>query len=155
MDASASIAIGHMKFYGHVSFSMSLAFVTETVAYDVCALVELAHELQMAQEEQLLRAFLDLDRSADERGQEQALKGVRKAQVKLATYYLHIGDTGRARRIWTEIDLPFELARTRTLPLGVLLVVHPSAPFFLFLRSALRLSVVHASRRRGERLPPR
>ncbi len=97
-------AIGHMKYYGHVSFNMSLSFVTETVAYDVCALVELAHELGLPQEEQLLRAFLDLDRSAEERGQEQALKGVRKAQVKLAAYYLTVGEPQKAQRIREDME---------------------------------------------------
>lgn len=101
---AAVTAIGHMKYYGHVSFSMSLSFVTETVAYDVCALVELAHELKLPQEEQLLRAFLDLDRSADERGQEQGLKGVRKAQVKLAAYYLTVGELDKARRIREDME---------------------------------------------------
>lgn len=101
---AAVAAIGHMKYYGHVSFNMSLSFVTETVAYDVCALVELAHELGLPQEEQLLRAFLDLDRSAEERGQEQALKGVRKAQVKLATYYLTVGEPDKAHRIREDME---------------------------------------------------
>jgi hypothetical protein len=102
--AAAVGAIGHMKYYAHVSFAMSLSFVTETVAYDVCALVELAHELKLPQEELLLRAFLDLDRSAEERGQEQALKGVRKAQVKLATYYLTVGEPHKAQRIREDME---------------------------------------------------
>jgi hypothetical protein len=97
--AAAVTAVGHMKYYANVSFMMSLPFVTETVAYDVCALVELAHGLKAPEEEQLLRAFLDLDRSAHERSQEQALKGVRKAQVKLAAYYLTVGANEKARRI--------------------------------------------------------
>jgi hypothetical protein len=97
--AAAIAAVGHMRYYGHVSFGMSLSFVTETVAYDVCALVQLAHELKLPEEEALLHAFLDLDRSADERGQEQALKGVRKAQVKLAAYYLTAGEAEKAQRI--------------------------------------------------------
>jgi hypothetical protein len=78
---------------------MSLSFVTETVAYDVCALVQLAHELGRPEEDALLRAFLDLDRSADEQGQEKALKGVRKAQVKLAAYYLTAGESEKAGQI--------------------------------------------------------
>ena len=39
-------------------------------------------------------------------GQESALSGVRKAQVKLATYYLSRGETARARRIYD--DMRFE-----------------------------------------------
>jgi hypothetical protein len=34
----------HMKYYGLVGFEMNLNFVTETVAYDMSALAQLAHE---------------------------------------------------------------------------------------------------------------
>jgi hypothetical protein len=102
--AAAVAAVGHMKYYAHVSFGMNLSFVTETVAYDVYALVELAHELKLPQEEALLHIFLDLDRSANERGQEQGLKGVRKAQVKLAAYYLTVGEQEKARRIREDME---------------------------------------------------
>ncbi len=95
----AVAAVGHMKYYGHTSFQMNLAFVAETVAYDVCALVELAHDLKVREEETLLRLFLDLDLPASEREKEQGLKGVRKAQVKLAAYYMISGDSEKAQRI--------------------------------------------------------
>ncbi len=96
---TALAAVGHMKYYGNVSFDMKLAFVTETVAYDVGAVCALAHDLDAEGQDKILRLFLDLDRPAEERGQEQGLKGVRKAQVKLAAYYLAAGDELRARRI--------------------------------------------------------
>jgi hypothetical protein len=38
----------HMKYYGNVSYDMKLSFVTETVAYDVGALCQVAHELGIA-----------------------------------------------------------------------------------------------------------
>ncbi len=101
---AAVAAVGHVKYYGHVSFNMNLSFVTETVAYDVCALVELAHELRRPEEDALLHAFLDLDRSAEEGVQEKALKGVRKAQVKLAAYYLTVGEPAKARRIRDDME---------------------------------------------------
>ncbi len=97
--AAALTAVGHMKYYGHVSFDMKLSFVTETVAYDVGAVCQLAHELGLPEEDALLFAFLDLDRPSPERSQEQALKGVRKAQVKLAAYYIAAGAEEKARRI--------------------------------------------------------
>jgi hypothetical protein len=103
-DGEAAIrAVGHMKYYGHVSFDIQLSFVAETVAYDVCALVALAHSLKSSAEEQLLRAFLDLDRPLSERGQEQGLKGVRKAQVKLAAYYIAVGEEAKAQRIKEDV----------------------------------------------------
>ncbi len=92
-------AVEHMKYYGNVSYDMKLSFVTETVAYDVSGICQVAHELGLEEEQALLDSFLELDRASPERGQEQALKGVRKAQVKLAAYYLMVGEEAKARRI--------------------------------------------------------
>ena len=89
----------HMIYYGHVSFDMKLTFVTETVAYDVSTLVQTAHELGVVEEEPMLEAFLELDRPLRAQSQESALVGVRKAQVKLAAYYLSHGLEARARTI--------------------------------------------------------
>ena len=97
--AAALTAVGHMKYYGHVSFQMNLSFVAETVAYDVGTLCQLAHELRVPEEDQVLAVFLDLDMPSTEREKEAGLKGVRKAQVKLAAYYLADGDEARAARI--------------------------------------------------------
>lgn len=91
--------VKHMNYYGHVSFDMKLTFVTETVAYDVSALCQYANEQGAAEEEQMLAHFLELDRPLRVSSQESALLGVRKAQVKLAAYYLMRGEEGKARRI--------------------------------------------------------
>ncbi len=98
-DAFAATAVGHMKYYGHTSFQMNLAFVAETVAYDISTLCALAHELGSAEEDGILHIFLDLDMPTAEREKELGLKGVRKAQVKLAAYYIAAGDEERAERI--------------------------------------------------------
>jgi hypothetical protein len=91
--------VGYMKYYGHVSFDVQLTFITETVAYDVSTLCEVACGLGSEQEELLLEEFLDLDRPLLNHGQERGLLGVRKAQVKLACYYLAIGHEDKAQRI--------------------------------------------------------
>ena len=99
-DTDAALeGLRHMIYYGHVSFDMKLTFVTETVAYDVSSLVESAHSLGLSVEDSMLESFLDLDRPLRTQSQEGALIGVRKAQVKLATYYLVRGCSERARRI--------------------------------------------------------
>jgi len=100
---AALTAVGYMKYYAHVSFDMKLPFVTETVAYDVGAICQLAHELGHEGESEFLRAFLELDRPSPERVQEQALKGVRKAQVKLAAYYLEAGEEQKAKLIYQDM----------------------------------------------------
>lgn len=91
--------VKHMKYYGLISFEMNLSFVTETVAYDMSALAQLANELGSPVEKEIVAEFLGLDRGPFVRGQEQALLGVRKAQVKLAAYYLASGQEERARSI--------------------------------------------------------
>jgi hypothetical protein len=100
---AAAAAVEHMKYYAHVSYNMSLSFVTETVAYDVSALCEVAHELGLEQEDEILDCFLELDRPSTRQAQEVALMGVRKAQTKLAAYYLLAGDREKARRIYLDM----------------------------------------------------
>lgn len=96
---AARAGVRHMKYYGLVSFEMDLTFVTETVAYDMSALAQLAHHLNSPAESEILRDFLELDRPPFVRGQERALMGVRKAQVKLAAHYLAAGAPERAQAI--------------------------------------------------------
>ncbi|MET0795657.1 MAG: DUF2254 family protein [Polyangiaceae bacterium] len=91
--------VKHMNYYGHVSFDMKLTFVTETVAYDLSALCQYANEQGAPEEEEMLSHFLELDRPLRVSSQENALLGVRKAQVKLAAYYLMRGEHEKARRI--------------------------------------------------------
>ncbi len=98
-DAAAIEGVKHMNYYGHVSFDMKLTFVTETVAYDVSALCQYAAEAGSAAERPMLEDFLELDRPLQVRSQEKALLGVRKAQVKLAAYYIAAGQTDKARTI--------------------------------------------------------
>jgi hypothetical protein len=101
---AAAAAVHHMQYYGHVSYDMKLPFVTETVAYDMGTLCEIAHELGIAEEEEVLDTFLELDRATAQRTQERALMGVRKAQVKLAAYYLIHEERDKARLIYRDME---------------------------------------------------
>ncbi|MBT8496299.1 MAG: DUF2254 domain-containing protein [Deltaproteobacteria bacterium] len=94
----------HIKYYGHLSYQKRLAFVTETVAYDLGALCEVAHEIASDVEDDLLKIFLEVDPSTSEGEiQETSLRGVRKAQVKLAAYYLSVDAEELARRVWSDM----------------------------------------------------
>ncbi|MGQ0532099.1 MAG: hypothetical protein ACT4OF_05315 [Caulobacteraceae bacterium] len=105
--------VKHMKYYGLMSFESELSFITETVAYDLAALAQLANEVGSAAEEKILADFLELDRPPFVRGQDKALMGVRKAQVKLAAYYLATEQAGRARAIAHDMrDEPTERLRS-------------------------------------------
>ena len=96
-DDIAAEAVGHMIYYGRTSYDLQLGFITETVAYDVGALCELAHAHRGG--EGLLAQFLELDQPLRAKRQEGGLVGIRKAQVKLACFYLAAGAEALARRI--------------------------------------------------------
>lgn len=91
--------VRHMNYYGRVSYDMQLPFVTETVAYDVSTLCQIAHHLGAEQQDEMLEQFLELDQPLEVQSQEKGLLGVRKAQVKLAAYYLAEGEEEKARLI--------------------------------------------------------
>lgn len=97
--ALAVEGVGYMHYYGHVSYAANLAFVTETVAYDVSALCQFAHARGVPEQDDMLAQFLQLDEPMRGKSQEKGLVGVRKAQVKLAAYFLQAGETAKARQI--------------------------------------------------------
>lgn len=89
-----------IKVYGQLGFRSNLSFILETAAYDLCSLAEVVHAAGAGEHDALLDVVLDVDREPDDSAmQEAALRGVRKAQVKLATYYLVNGEEPLARRI--------------------------------------------------------
>ena len=95
----------YIKFYGQTAFGMQLAFLLETAAYDLCSLLERTSGSDAATHEALLAIFLELDREpdADATHQEASLRGVRKAQIKLATHYLLTHRVDLARRIFDDM----------------------------------------------------
>ncbi len=122
----AEIAI-HLRYYGQIAHGMELAFVTETVAYDLATLCERAFAAIATKDlvpgdratadlhDALLRTLLELDKEAESHSQEAMLRGVRKAQAKLASFYLVAGAEEHARRIWSDMrdERPERLASIR------------------------------------------
>ncbi len=94
----------YFKYYGQLAFGMKLSFVTECVAYDLCTLVETAHQLGSPAMDKLLKILLEVDKEAEAEVQETSLRGVRKAQIKLATYFLLAGEQERAREIYRDMQ---------------------------------------------------
>lgn len=93
----------HFKYYAQTAQGTGLSFLTETVAFDLCVLNELAYDLRTGARDELLRIFLEVDKEAEAEQQESSLRGVRKAQVKLATYYLQRSETALARKIFRDM----------------------------------------------------
>ncbi len=98
-DDIAIEGVRHMIYYGRTSYDMQLGFVTETVAYDVSALCEFAHMQKRDVDSKMLDMFLELDQPLRMKKQESGLQGIRKAQLKLACYYLAVGADDRAKKI--------------------------------------------------------
>ncbi|MBN2344665.1 MAG: DUF2254 domain-containing protein [Deltaproteobacteria bacterium] len=104
------------KYYGQLGFSMGLPFVLETAAYDLCDLNEMAYKLDTPAKQQLLDIFLDVDKEAEENhSMEASLRGVRKAQIKLATFYLVEGAEELAKCIFNDMkdEIPSRLSSIR------------------------------------------
>jgi hypothetical protein len=100
---AAEIA-SYFKYYGQISYSAHLPFILETVAYDLCALNEMAFDNESEIADRILRIFLKVDKESEGEIQEASLRGVRKAQIKLATYLLLKGDQPRARKIYQDME---------------------------------------------------
>lgn len=92
------------KFYGQLAFARQLPFILETAAYDLCTLLEAAHDRDAPCHDDMLAVFLELDREPEDNDhQEASLRGVRKAQVKLAAFYLNRGAESEARLIFEDM----------------------------------------------------
>jgi hypothetical protein len=93
----------YFKYYGQTAHAVGLEFVTETAAYDLSVLCELAFDEKSTCHDGLLKTFLEVDKEAETKAEERALRGVRKAQVRLATFYLERGADPLARAIFDDM----------------------------------------------------
>ena len=113
----------YFKYYAQIAHGMDLAFITETIAYDMASLCERGFESGSSAHDEVLRMLLEVDKEAESQTQETALRGVRKAQAKLASFYLQQGPTGEphARQIFTDMkdERPERLRSIRDELLGI------------------------------------
>jgi hypothetical protein len=100
-DGLACEGVSFIRYYGHVAYDADLDFITETAAHDIAELCQFSHRHGSVAEQRILRQLLDLDAEEPARGYNQlrGLKGVRKAQAKLAVYYISVGAEANARMI--------------------------------------------------------
>jgi hypothetical protein len=93
----------YMRYYSGVAFSRGMAFITEVIAHDVGALCARAFHADTQFHGELLETFLRVDDSTDTTSSDTTLKGVRRAQVKLATVYMIHAHESLARRIQADM----------------------------------------------------
>ena len=113
-DDIACEGVAFLSYYGHYAFEEDLPEVTVTVAYDVALLCQCAHRNGRAGEECILRKLLNLDKEQPPQGyrQQRSLRGVRRAQTRLAVYYLSVGEEASARMIAEDMyDMPASVRR--------------------------------------------
>jgi hypothetical protein len=115
---------GYFRYYGQLAYASRLRFISETVAYDLATLCEHAFSLGASCHERLLGQLLTVDQTAETGEQELMLRGVRKAQVKLASFYLTAGGEPYARQIAADMkDEP--ASRLRSIRDELLAVASP------------------------------
>jgi len=104
-----------LAYYGQTAHKADLGFVTETTAHDLAVLCERAFDHDVACHDPLLGIFLEVDKEAENQAQGQTLRGVRKAQVKLATFYMSKGAVAHADRISADMrgEKPERMASIR------------------------------------------
>jgi hypothetical protein len=93
------------KYYAQIAHSMDLGFITETAAYDLATLCERSFANRAPSHDAILKVLLEVDKEAESQTQEHTLRGVRKAQAKLASFYLVAGEPGvrYARQIYDDM----------------------------------------------------
>lgn len=108
-------------YYGQTAHKNNLSFITETAAHDLALLCERAYVHDIACHGTLLQIFLGVDKEAESSEEEIALRGVRRAQIKLATFYLAQDAIANADRICADMksEKPERLASIRAELLAV------------------------------------
>ena len=104
-----------LAYYGQLAHKADMGFATETAAHDLAVLCERSFLYDISCHDTLLGIFLEVDKEPETRQQEQTLRGVRKAQIWLATFYLSKGATANAARISADMrnEKPERLASIR------------------------------------------
>ena len=91
--------VQYMTYYAHIAYVKQVYFIAEIVAYDISMICETAHQQKATYQDQIVALLLEVDEVPDDKAQLETLRGVRKAQIKLATYYLCKGEMDMAKLI--------------------------------------------------------
>ena len=103
-DTAAVTAIAdHLRYYGRLGYEFGQPFLLEVAAYDISLLVEYAATHDFDELDPLLDLLLEVDAESEHEAQEEPLRGVRRAQIQLATFFLERQDEAHARRIFEDL----------------------------------------------------
>lgn len=99
MGEEVVTGVQYMTYYAHIAYVKQVYFIAEIVAYDISMICETAYLQKADYQDQVVALLLEVDEVPDDKAQLETLRGVRKAQIKLATFYLCNGETEMAARI--------------------------------------------------------
>jgi hypothetical protein len=150
----------HFRYYGLLALGEDLPFLLEAVAFDVAQVTERALECGSPEADPILEVFLQVDKESDSAAHETSLRGVRRAQVQLASFLLLRGDARRARRVYEDMahEPPERLASIRDE-----LLAEQRSQYWEFTDRAVNFAWLPPDRRKrvrdffewfGDRLPP-
>ena len=95
----------YMRYFSGVAFQRGMGFAAEVIAHDIGTMCAWAFQLSSRSHDELLKIFLMVDDATESADKEKTLRGVRKAQVKLAVTYLVYGAVGLAKRVADDMRL--------------------------------------------------
>jgi hypothetical protein len=90
---------GYLCEYGQIAHKNGITFLLDSTANDLVQLIEDACAAESPVVDDLLAMLLELDQEIKEESHEESLLGVRRAQIRLATFFLRQQDNERAQRI--------------------------------------------------------
>ena len=101
----------HFRYYCFLAYKAELLFLPETFAFDLAVLAQKCCEQNSEISVDILEIFLKIDQDPESEHQENTLRGIRKSQAKLATYYLKSGCKQLAEVIFKDMqhELPARL----------------------------------------------
>jgi len=93
----------YFRYYCFLANRADLEFLPETFAYDLGLLAQRSCEAGSKVCSEILETFLKIDQDPESVNQENTLRGIRKSQVKLATYYLKFGYLSLAEVVFEDM----------------------------------------------------
>ncbi len=104
IDANRTLEIAnYFKYYGQFALTIPMPFTLVIASHDLRMLNERAYEIRFEKRDELLQIFLELDKPPETKLEEIGLRGVRKSQAILASFYLEHGERDLARRIFEDM----------------------------------------------------
>ncbi len=99
LERRAVDVVRFMRYYSSVAFKRGMVFIAEVIAHDIGTLCAVAFHAESACHDEILRIFLAVDDATESADKEKTLRGVRLAQIKLATDYLVHGSVALAKQV--------------------------------------------------------